>query len=142
MRFQYSSLVTLSVTLLAFSANAVPLGTDTSPSSPLQKRSHGDCSGDPRCQAWMGANFKALVASTFRDGVNYDYLVQRSAGEYVVAYACDNSYPGKLGQDIRNMFTYGLYDKAGCKACGYWYLDDAGGCKVKANYCIGCASIG
>jgi hypothetical protein len=67
-----SSVVALYTVLLAISTTATPLNSDTSPSSVLQKRAHGTCDGDPRCQAWMGANFKDLVSRTFRDGVNYN----------------------------------------------------------------------
>jgi hypothetical protein len=67
-----SSVVALYTVLLAISTTATPLNSDTSPSSVLQKRAHGTCDGDPRCETWMGANFKDLVSSTFRDGVNYN----------------------------------------------------------------------
>ncbi|KAF1352944.1 hypothetical protein EJ07DRAFT_158947 [Lizonia empirigonia] len=139
---QFGNLLALSALLLAPFASAVPLDSETSPVSVLQKRSHGDCGADPRCSVSQGQAIQDLVKQTFRDGFNYNHLVQRTSGNNVIAYACDNFYPARLGQVIRNMFTDGLYGKAGCKACGYWYLDDAAGCKVKADYCIGCPSIG
>lgn len=69
---QFGNLIALSALLLAPIASAVPLDSETSPVSVLQKRSHGDCGGDPRCSVSQGQAIQDLVKQTFRDGVNYN----------------------------------------------------------------------
>ncbi|KNG49358.1 hypothetical protein DDE82_002526 [Stemphylium lycopersici] len=110
-----TTLITL-IASLSLSVQALP-ATSANPTlevrSVLDKRNYGNCNG---CDTRF-------------------YV-----GECYVDWYCNGAYPVKDGRDIKNVFTVGVWQKAGngnCKACGEWWLTDGSNCHgtVQANGC-------
>jgi hypothetical protein len=102
----------------------------------LNKRNFGNCNGCSRCNlsgTFIG-NCQDAV-NRFQDGRNYASRVytignmhitslmetsdqRMTVGACYADWYCNGAYPVKDGRDIKNVFKAGIWQKAGCRACG------------------------
>ncbi|EOA82182.1 hypothetical protein ACJQWK_05116 [Exserohilum turcicum] len=121
---------------LSLASPAPPISEN--PSSVLFKRNFGNCNGCGKCNlsnTFIGNCHDAV--NKFQSGYNYNSHQRFTVGECYADWYCNGAYPTKDGADIKNVFNVGIYQKAGCQACGEWWLEDGSNCHgtIQAKGC-------
>ncbi|ORY14322.1 hypothetical protein BCR34DRAFT_238905 [Clohesyomyces aquaticus] len=109
----------LALATLPVLALSTPVTSPNPATSVLDKRNFGNCNGCSKCN--LSGTFQGNchdAVNKFQTGVNYASHQVMIVGDCVADWYCNGAYPVKDGKDIRNVFNVGIYQKAGCKACG------------------------
>ncbi|KAF2681392.1 hypothetical protein K458DRAFT_309489, partial [Lentithecium fluviatile CBS 122367] len=92
-------------------------------------KNYGNCNACDKCstsEAFINDCHNAV--DKFIDNEGYINHTRKTAGDCYADWTCEGEYRSKLGKDIKNIFNYGVFQGAGCQACGQWYLMDDSNC--------------